>query len=1000
MTDTQRGYPFSRQVSAVIDRLPPRVAQVARKSVVGQVVRFGIVGVANTLVYYLLYRLFLAATLPYVLAHLIAWALSVVFSYFANCWFTYRVRPSWRSFIAFPATTLVNVAFTTIGSVLLVSLFSADTRYITLAMGILAIPFTFLVTRMVLVGRDPESPSRDWATFGRGLAAPVTAGVGAVLTNLLIAQALGLAPFGEVGRGVGDYGPQYLPFHLYLHDVLHGNAMGDAAFTWHGAAGTGFLPEYATYLGGPFTLLVALLPLRWMDLSILLVSLLRIGGAAGAMMGLLQMLRPHAPKVAGVLLAIGYGTSSWVVQLGMTTPQWLDGLLAFPLICIAAVLTVRHRAVVAPVALVALGWWSNYYSAMMASIGAGVFLVAFLIATGAPVLRGLLAFVLRGALGVGTALWLLWPSLLAVRGAAAAPASLNRVGSADISLRLFGFTAGLDFPPMLFAGSLVLVAAAAVLLAPRLGWRARITWAALGVVAVASLQWKPAIQLFNGGDTPNGNAYRWSFVVIGLMVIAGWHAFTEHRPDADVNDPTHTPRGWLTPTQLLLALVVVSLLVWHASSTASDLTRVTHSLWWLGPYAAIAALFGYGLLPRSRVGWRAAGQVVLVFGVVVELVWSGMIVTPHSRHQYGVSEPYLAVSGTERQQSKAVLDAADWPNYRAGNPLSSPQPRWNIANDPLRLGLPGVSMYTSTLPAGVERSLGQFGLWAGSRHIYDQPGLLTDVLLSLRSRWDNDAMAVAVTPVMPMVRTLTSPPASPDDPIATDPIATWASMFNTSVISAPSVDVAWDDAQHPDLSTAGVVASRPGHKLVYRVTCQVGSPSFRTPNLAGKAVWVDGADGQRVVAAQGQFIDDLAATAQTIAISHASREAPYTPVGLALCIDHQALAAELESTDPPRTTVEGRRLTAQFAEPQTGQVLIATTFQQAWSCRADGRNVQAQSRGGLLALPVDGVTEVSCVHRTPGIGVGMAGSLVAMLATIVLTVLVGRSTRATPPAVR
>lgn len=124
-------------------------------TLLGQVLRFGIVGVANTAVYYACYRLFLLV-LPYLPAHLIAWALSVVFSFFINCWFTFRVRPTLKRFLAFPATTLVNLLFTTVGSVILVSGLQFDERYATLIMGIIAIPFTFALTRFIL--RDRPQP--------------------------------------------------------------------------------------------------------------------------------------------------------------------------------------------------------------------------------------------------------------------------------------------------------------------------------------------------------------------------------------------------------------------------------------------------------------------------------------------------------------------------------------------------------------------------------------------------------------------------------------------------------------------------------------------------------------------------------------------------------------------------------------------------------------------------------------------------------------------------
>lgn len=117
----------------------------------GQAVRFALVGVANTAVYYAFYRLLLIAW-PYLLAHGVAWALAVVFSFFVNCAFTYRVRPTWRRFLLFPLSTLTNFLFTTVGAVVLVELVGVADRYAPLIAGTLAVPITFLVTTRILTG--------------------------------------------------------------------------------------------------------------------------------------------------------------------------------------------------------------------------------------------------------------------------------------------------------------------------------------------------------------------------------------------------------------------------------------------------------------------------------------------------------------------------------------------------------------------------------------------------------------------------------------------------------------------------------------------------------------------------------------------------------------------------------------------------------------------------------------------------------------------------------
>ena len=119
------------------------------RSTIERVLRFCLVGAANTGVYYVVYRLLLLV-MPYLPAHVCAFAVGMVFSFFANCAFTYRVRPTWRRFLEFPATVAVNFVITTFGSVLLVHALHVDPRWATLLMTVVAIPFTYLATTFVL----------------------------------------------------------------------------------------------------------------------------------------------------------------------------------------------------------------------------------------------------------------------------------------------------------------------------------------------------------------------------------------------------------------------------------------------------------------------------------------------------------------------------------------------------------------------------------------------------------------------------------------------------------------------------------------------------------------------------------------------------------------------------------------------------------------------------------------------------------------------------------
>jgi putative flippase GtrA len=128
--------------------------------IAGQAVRFAAVGVVNTLTYLALY-LALRLAMPYMAAHVVAFVLSMVGSFFLNTYFTYRTRPTWTKFLLFPLTNLVNFVMTTTGMYLLVSVLGMDERPAPLIAAAGAIPFTFVISRVILL-----RPHREGALAG------------------------------------------------------------------------------------------------------------------------------------------------------------------------------------------------------------------------------------------------------------------------------------------------------------------------------------------------------------------------------------------------------------------------------------------------------------------------------------------------------------------------------------------------------------------------------------------------------------------------------------------------------------------------------------------------------------------------------------------------------------------------------------------------------------------------------------------------------------------
>ncbi|MGQ4515212.1 GtrA family protein [Streptomyces sp. DW26H14] len=128
----------------------------------GQLIRFALVGGVNTGTYYVFYLALLSgAGLPYVVAHVIAFVLSMIGSFFLNSWFTYRTRPTLRKFLLFPLTNVANFVITTGGVYVLVDLLGMNDTYAPLVAAAAAVPITFVVSRTIMTRPDERAGSRQ-----------------------------------------------------------------------------------------------------------------------------------------------------------------------------------------------------------------------------------------------------------------------------------------------------------------------------------------------------------------------------------------------------------------------------------------------------------------------------------------------------------------------------------------------------------------------------------------------------------------------------------------------------------------------------------------------------------------------------------------------------------------------------------------------------------------------------------------------------------------------
>lgn len=124
-------------------------------------IKFGIIGVINTIHFYFWYQMLLETDMHVNLAFSIAFILAMIGSYFLNTYITFKVKPSWKTFKSFPITTLPNFLISNIGVNFLVNYFDMNKKISGLIASLISIPITFLLTRFVLTGGKKEPNEKN-----------------------------------------------------------------------------------------------------------------------------------------------------------------------------------------------------------------------------------------------------------------------------------------------------------------------------------------------------------------------------------------------------------------------------------------------------------------------------------------------------------------------------------------------------------------------------------------------------------------------------------------------------------------------------------------------------------------------------------------------------------------------------------------------------------------------------------------------------------------------